>query len=37
VKADVAFSNIPGGPNHVSRETINWISKQLAIAIQNSN
>ena len=37
VKVDVAFSSIPGGPNHVSGETINGVSKQLTIAIQNSN
>lgn len=37
VKVDLAFSNIPGGPNHVSGETINGVSKQLTIAIQNSN
>lgn len=37
VKVDVAFSSIPGGPNHVSSETINAVSKQMTIAIQNSN
>lgn len=37
VKVDLAFSSIPGGPNHVSGETINGVSKQLTIAIQNSN
>jgi hypothetical protein len=37
VKVDVQFSRIPGGPNHVSGETINGVSKQLTIAIQNSN
>jgi hypothetical protein len=37
VKVDVAFNSIPGGPNHVSGETINGVSKQLTIAIQNSN
>jgi len=33
----VQFAGIPGGPNHVSAETINGVSKQLTIAIQNSN
>jgi len=37
VKVNVQFSRIPGGPNHVSAETINGVSKQLTIAIQNSN
>jgi hypothetical protein len=37
VKVDVTFSSIPGGPNHVSGETINGVSKQLTIAIQNGN
>lgn len=37
VKVDVQFSQIPGGPNHVSSETINGVSKQLTIAITNSN
>ena len=37
VKVDVAFSSTPGGPNHVSGETINGASKQLTISIQNSN
>ena len=37
VKVDVAFSSIPGGPNHVSSQTINGVSRQLTIAIQNSN
>ena len=37
VSVAVQFSGIPGGPNHVSAETINGVSKQLTIAIQNSN
>ena len=37
VNVAVAFSAIPGGPNHVSAETINGASKQLTVAIQNSN
>lgn len=31
------FGAIPGGPNHVTSQTINGVSKQLTIAIQNSN
>ena len=37
VTVDAQFSPIPGGPNHVSSETINGVSKQLTIAVQNSN
>jgi hypothetical protein len=37
VNVTVTFSAIPGGPNHVSTETIDGVSKQLTIAIQNSN
>jgi hypothetical protein len=37
VNVNVQFSAIPGGPNHVSSETINGVSKQLTINIQNSN
>lgn len=37
VNVTVEFSAIPGGPNHVSAETINGVSKQLTINIQNSN
>ncbi len=37
VTVSVQFSPMPGGPNHVSTETINGVSKQLTIAIQNSN
>ena len=37
VNVTVLFSPIAGGPNHVSAETINGVSKQLTVAIQNSN
>ena len=37
VNVSVEFTPIPGGPNHVSSETINGVSKQLTINIQNSN
>ncbi len=37
VNVDVRFASVPGGPNHVSMETINGVSKQLTITIQNSN
>ena len=37
VNVSVQFSSIPGGPNHVSGTTINGVSKQLTITIQNSN
>ena len=37
VTAQVQFSAIPGGPNHVSSVMINGVSKQLTIAIQNGN
>lgn len=37
VTVDAEFSRIPGGPNHVSGETINGVSKHLTIAVQNSN
>src|SRR6516162_8404561 len=37
VNVTVAFARIPGGPNHVSGETIDGVSKQLTVAIQNSN
>ena len=37
VNVTVQFSRVPGGPSHVSSETINGVSKQLTIAIQNSN
>jgi hypothetical protein len=31
------FAAIPNGPNHVASQTINGVSKQLTIAVQNSN
>jgi hypothetical protein len=37
VNVTVQFARVPSGPNHVSAETINGVSKQLTIAIQNSN
>ena len=37
VTVSVQFSAIPGGPNHVASQTINGVSKQLTIAVQNSN
>jgi len=37
VNVSVQFGSIPGGPNHVSAATINGVSKQLTITIQNSN
>jgi hypothetical protein len=37
VNVTVQFSPIPGGPNHVSTQKIEGVSKQLTIAIQNSN
>jgi hypothetical protein len=37
VNVNVQFNRIPGGPNHVSSETINGVSKQLTIAVQNTN
>jgi hypothetical protein len=37
VTVKVTFSRIPGGPNHVATQTINGVSKQLTIAVQNSN
>ena len=37
VNVSVTFSQVPSGPNHVSGETINGVSKQLTIAIQNNN
>ena len=37
VTVSVQFAAMPGGPNHVSTQTINGVSKQLTIAIQNSN
>jgi hypothetical protein len=37
VKVTVAFAREHNGPNHVSGETINGVSKELTIAIQNSS
>jgi hypothetical protein len=37
VNVTVNFTSIPGGPNHISSETIDGVSKQLVIAVQNSN
>ena len=37
VDVSVQFSAIPGGPNHVLGETINGVSKQLTIGVQNSD
>jgi len=37
VKVDAVFSPISGGPNHVSSATINGVSKQLTITVENSN
>jgi hypothetical protein len=37
VTVSVQYTQMPGGPNYVSTETINGVSKQLTIAIQNSN
>lgn len=37
VNMTAQFTPIPGGPNHVSSETINGVSKQLTINVQNSN
>ena len=33
----VQFSRLPDGTNHISGMTIDGVSKQLNIAIQNSN
>jgi hypothetical protein len=33
----VQFSRLPDGPNHVSTETINSVSKHLTISIENTN
>jgi len=37
VKVNVQFARIPNGPNHVTTETIDGVSKQLTITVQNSN
>lgn len=33
----VQFSRLPDGPNHVSTETINGVSKHLTVSIENTN
>jgi hypothetical protein len=35
VTANIQFSRIPGGPNHVATQTIKGVSKQLTITVQN--
>jgi len=37
VNVNVQFSRLPDGTSHVSTETINGVSKQLTIAVQNTN
>ena len=37
VNVTVGFAGIPGGPNHVASQTIDGVSKQLTIAIANTN
>jgi hypothetical protein len=37
VNLTVQFSLLPEGTNHVSNLVINGVSKQLSVAIQNSN
>ena len=37
VNVTVEFGRLPDGTNHVSTETINGVSKQLTIAVQNTN
>jgi len=37
VNVSVTFAGIPGGPNHVASQTIDGVSKQLAIGIANLN
>jgi hypothetical protein len=37
VRVSVSFTGIPGGPGHVDSQTIDGVSKQLAIVIANSN
>jgi hypothetical protein len=37
VNVTVAFAGIPGGPNHIASQTIDGVSKQLTIVINNSN
>ncbi len=37
VTVDVQMAQIPGGPSHVATETINGVSKQMTVVVQNSN
>jgi hypothetical protein len=37
VNVSVTFAAIPGGPNHIASQTIDGVSKQLAIGIANLN
>jgi hypothetical protein len=37
VNVSVQFASIPGGPNHIASQNIDGVSKQLNIAVQNSN
>ena len=37
VNVSVQFSRLPGGPNHVASEAVTGVSKQLTLAVQNSN
>ena len=37
VNVNVQFNRLPNGPNHVSSETINGVSKHLTIEVLNSN
>lgn len=37
VKVNVQWARVPSGPNHVASENVDGVSKQLTIAIQNSN
>ena len=37
VEVSAQFSRIPGGPNHVSAETINGVSKKVTVVVRNSN
>ena len=37
VKISAQYAQIPGGPNHVAQMTVNGVSKQLTVTMQNSN
>jgi len=37
VTIGVQFSKLPDGTNHVSTSNIDGVSKQLTVAVQNSN